>query len=341
MKINTNNNCNIVIYDDTEYPINDLSYQDSVSLYIVQLNKAGTISTLYNKLDDHSNSSGQPIVLNPQEDGFITACHIILPKLVLSSDYLEESNYITNKKINDSIRKYLGNVENINEIEQVTGNKYVRKENFISNEEIKNFILQYFNQNISVEPNTPTSSGYMLKTNNIKLQEIVDMVNTYFNGNISIQDYLYLNSSNIGYYSDGRKIYKKDSEGNIIETTIEELLEVNPAAYNFVKQTQKFFSVCYLRKCFISLCQQLFNSKLFGRCFNSKINSQLVYKRDLVWAALNVIQYLIDSDQLEEAQRILTEVTGCNGLCSNKEMGKEGCGCTSFSSVTSDCGCKK
>lgn len=341
MRINTNNNCNIVIYDDTQYPINGLDYQDTVSLYLVQLNQPEGQKIIYNKLDNHLNSSTDPIIIAPQTDGYVTVCHIILPKLILSSEYLKEENYISNKAINDSIRRYLNNIENISEIERVTGNSFVRKENFITNQEIKNFILEYFNTNITIEPNSFTDSGYMLVTDNIKLQDIVDSINQYFNGELSIPDYIYINSSNIGYYSDGNEIYKKDNEGNIQKVSIEELLEVNPDAYNFTKQVQKFFSVCYLRKCFVSLCKNLFNSKIFGKCFNQKIDSQLIYKRDLVWSALNVIQYLIDSDQLEEAERILSEITGCNGLCSNKDMGREGCGCTSFSQITSDCGCKK
>jgi hypothetical protein len=35
MKINTNSNCDIIIYDDTEYPIGCLTYEDSVSLYVI------------------------------------------------------------------------------------------------------------------------------------------------------------------------------------------------------------------------------------------------------------------------------------------------------------------
>ena len=80
MKINTDKNCNIVIFDDLEYPFNDIEYSESASLYVVQLNKYGNSTIIYNKLDPHTNSAGAPIVLQPQEGGFITVCHILLPK---------------------------------------------------------------------------------------------------------------------------------------------------------------------------------------------------------------------------------------------------------------------
>jgi hypothetical protein len=53
----------------------------------------------------------------------------------------------------------------------------------------------------------------------------------------------------------------------------------------------------------------------------------LILKRDLVWAALNVIQYMIDFNQLAEAQRLLERINGCNGLCSSEDTGDKGCGC--------------
>lgn len=213
MKINTDKNCNIVIFDDTEYPINGMEYSDSATLYLVQLNQSNKSTILYNQLDLHTNSTGKPIIVEPQQGGFITACQIILPK--------EDGRY------------------------------FVR----------------------------------------------------------------------------GSQIYYKDNSGNTRAVQINELIEVNPDAYGIVKITQNFFSVCYLRKCYVSLCQKIFNDRGFDRCFNGKVDSQLIYKRDLVWAALNVIQYMIDSNQLAEAQRLLERINGCNGLCSSEDTGEKGCGC--------------
>lgn len=210
MKINTDKNCNIVIHDDTEYPINGLSYNNSISLFVAILNKCDSQEILYNKLVSHDNKN--PIVL-------------------------EEASY----------------------------------------------------------------------------------------GFISIYQFIFPLSESTGYFSDGQKVYFKNTNGSIREVSTEELLEVNEN--NLTKFTYNFFSVCNLRKCYVALCQKIFNDRAFDKCFDSKVDSSLIYRRDLVWAALNVIDYLIDSQQYCEAQRLYQKVTQCNGLCSKSELGTKGCGC--------------
>ena len=240
MKINTDKNCNIVVTDDTEYPINGLKYSETASIYIAQLNNSNNPTILYNQLDSHTNSNGEPIILAPQQGGFITMCHIILPKVNSIDDY-------------DPI-KYIENDEPQEEEINISG-----------------------------------ISG--------------------------------------GYFTDGKNLYYKDIQGNTKTVEVSEIIEVNPEPFGIIKFTQNFFSVCYLRKCYISLCQKIFNDRGFDRCFNGKVSSQLIYKRDLVWAALNVIQYMVDSNQLAEAQRLLERINGCNGLCSSEDTGENGCGC--------------
>ena len=128
------------------------------------------------------------------------------------------------------------------------------------------------------------------------------------------------------YWSDGGKVYKKDGD-NDVEVDIQEIIEINSA--RVLKHVHNFFSVYHLRKCYVSLCQKIFNDRGFDRCFNSKVDKHLLYKRDLVWAALNVIQYMIDLNQLAEAQRLLERINGCNGLCAGENTGEHNCGCDS------------
>ena len=123
------------------------------------------------------------------------------------------------------------------------------------------------------------------------------------------------------YYADETgKIYNQSGE-----VDIQLILEVNDST--LIRHMHNFFSVFHLRKCYISLCQKIFNAHAFDRCFKNNVDSQLIYKRDLVWAALNVIQYMIDFNQLAEAQRLLERINGCNGLCSSEDTGDKGCGC--------------
>ena len=119
--------------------------------------------------------------------------------------------------------------------------------------------------------------------------------------------------------SDG-KVFKNSGE-----VDIQEIIEVNDST--LIRHMHNFFSVFHLRKCYISLCQKIFNGSGFDRCFKDKVDKQLSYKRDLVWAALNVIQYMIDFNQLAEARRLLERINGCNGLCSSEDTGDKGCGC--------------
>lgn len=127
----------------------------------------------------------------------------------------------------------------------------------------------------------------------------------------------------------GQFTYYADRNGRIYnqsgEVDIQLILEVNDST--LIRHMHNFFSVFHLRKCYISLCQKIFGDRGFDRCFKDKVDSQLILKRDLVWSALNVIQYMIDFNQLAEAQRLLERINGCNGLCSGVDTGDKGCGC--------------
>lgn len=264
MKINTDKDCNIIIFDDTQYPVNGLEYYETASLYIAQLNKSNSSTIIYNKLDLHVNSTGEPITISPQTEGFITFCHIILPKVNSIDDY--------------DPYKYM--------------EKYVKVKNYIKSNKINELFSEDSSQS-SEESDDEDDSD-----------------------------------SNLGgYFTTNNSLYYKDILGNVRIVEAQEIVEVNPKDFGIIKFTQNFFSVCYLRKCYHSLCQKIFNNRGFDKCFNNKIDSQLTYKRDLVWAALNTIQYMIDSNQLAEAQRLLERISGCNGLCSSEDTGDKGCGC--------------
>lgn len=135
----------------------------------------------------------------------------------------------------------------------------------------------------------------------------------------------------IVYYSDGNSVYKYIG-GSTQETTIEEILEINPVNTTISKTQKDYISICFLRKCYINLCQQIFNSRGFSQCWDrNKIDSDLIYRRDLVWMAINVIKYLTECEQLAEVERIIETINGCNGLCASSDV----------TSKTSGCGCYK
>ena len=134
---------------------------------------------------------------------------------------------------------------------------------------------------------------------------------------------------NIVYYSDGTSIYKY-IDGQSSETTIDEIIEVNSVDTTVSRTGEDYVSICFLRKCYINLCQQIFNSRGFSPCWNKNdIDSDLIFRRDLVWAAINVIKYLTECKQLAEVERIIETIKGCNGLCVSSDVTSKtsGCGC--------------
>lgn len=133
------------------------------------------------------------------------------------------------------------------------------------------------------------------------------------------------------YYSDGVYIYKY-FQGESTQVSQDELFERNSEGTTISKITQNFMSICYLKKCFIALCKEIFDRRGFAKCqTKGNIDSTTIYYRDLIWMTINVISYLTEFGQLAEAERLLEKIEGgCNGICKsyNREQNISGCGCS-------------
>ena len=132
-------------------------------------------------------------------------------------------------------------------------------------------------------------------------------------------------NQNAPYYYENGKYYH-----NLVEISLQEILNTDPEVTGVQFDFFHYFSTCNLRKCFIKLCQDIFKSST-SICNKTSTDGALTYKRDLLWSALNVINYLAEMDQMEEAQRLLEEITECNGLCSPQTI--------TNTRPTSRCGC--
>lgn len=146
----------------------------------------------------------------------------------------------------------------------------------------------------------------------------------------------YLANYSIVYYTDGTTFYKYRN-GISTAVALQEIIEINPINTTILKTQKDYVSICFLRECYINLCKQIFNSRGLSQCQSRQnIDSELIYKRDLVWMAINVIKYLAEKHSetnptLSEVQRIIEIITSCNGICpstSNYKTINNGCGCS-------------
>lgn len=139
-----------------------------------------------------------------------------------------------------------------------------------------------------------------------------------------------INLYQVIYYSDGSEIYKYVG-GECKPATLKDIVTRNTEGTTLSVVHKNYVSICFLKKCYLSLCQQIFNSRGFSKCWNkSQIDSDLVFRRDLLWMAINVIKYRVEFNQLAEAQRIIEQIGGCNGLCKQefRQTPTHGCGCS-------------
>ena len=82
----------------------------------------------------------------------------------------------------------------------------------------------------------------------------------WFNREIDKSEGSALGLYDLVYFSDGIDIYKY-LDGNVSQVTIIEVLEVNPINTTVSKTNRDYVSICFLRKCYINLCQQIFEDR--------------------------------------------------------------------------------
>lgn len=134
---------------------------------------------------------------------------------------------------------------------------------------------------------------------------------------------------NTVYYTDGEYIYKY-FDGQTTVVMVDEIVERNTDDTTISRVCENYVSICFLRQCYISLSQQILNTRGFSACASKNtVDKDLTNRKDYVWMALNVIEYLVGFDQLAEAERLIEQIGGCNGLCKTefKRMPTSRCGC--------------
>lgn len=130
------------------------------------------------------------------------------------------------------------------------------------------------------------------------------------------------------YCMDNESVYRY-LNGTFYEVTIDSIIQQNLYNTTISKVEKDYVSICYLRNCYINICQQVFKSLCgIGNC-NDKVDKELSTKRDLVWMGINVIKYMVQFEMLEEAERIIERLISCHGICPQTKQSKSsGCGCS-------------
>lgn len=137
----------------------------------------------------------------------------------------------------------------------------------------------------------------------------------------------------IYYYDSTSKSLKKYINNASVSVDIAEVLAVNSLdTTTIIRSDKNTFCMCRLNDCFYGMSKSLLD-RYQNTCYNKLDCIQYnIYLRDILWMAINVIKYLIDLTQYYEAQKILENITLCNGICNasttNVSSGG-GCGCNS------------
>lgn len=123
-------------------------------------------------------------------------------------------------------------------------------------------------------------------------------------------------------------VIKKVVDGELEETTLREVLEMNLEHTSIQVEHINVFYTGNLQQCYINYCKRIFDH-LLNKCRTSEYNNDL-YARDFIWMTLNIIDYLVQFEQFMEAQRIIEEFNTCGGFCQNAINTPKagGCGCS-------------
>lgn len=143
---------------------------------------------------------------------------------------------------------------------------------------------------------------------------------------MGIEDQQEFYNRGIAFYEDGKFYYKKPKKDlqEAEETTVQYLVQLNHTFTNIDVTYYYYFQICKLRACYNALAQKVLDERSGIKC-GTKVNSEDIYLRDLVWSALNTILYMAEQEQFEEAARLLNSIVGCNGLCKGEDYSNCGC----------------
>lgn len=131
--------------------------------------------------------------------------------------------------------------------------------------------------------------------------------------------------NNILYYS-GVPNDEEYSYSEILESRKEvtsfleayNIIEENKASQSLYCPAKYIFSVCKLQRCLVNLQKEL----IIRRCQNTNCEdlSKSLDKRDFLLGTLYTLDYLKDTMNFSEAQRLLENISSCGELCDSSNI---------------------
>lgn len=147
-------------------------------------------------------------------------------------------------------------------------------------------------------------------------------------------------------YNEGDGLIYKEVDGNLETDSnqallVEEIYEQCDNHITTFRATHDVFNLCYLRACLFD-AQSEYISKKYNVCELSKDND-LLFKVNYLTATIQVVTWLLECNDYEQAMLILDEIDTCRGLCNDTRTPADcGCGCRGGKvtvTKTSGCGC--
>lgn len=146
-----------------------------------------------------------------------------------------------------------------------------------------------------------------------------------------------LDSYSIVYFFNNQdEQFYKYIDGQLIKVELQEILEVNTTNTTIVKGSKNIFQTCHLEECLYKLCKYLLeNMPCNDPCIDSKMSGfkMDILNRDIIWMAVNTINYCLKQGQFFKAQAIIEQVETCWGICRDLDninsSNYSGCGCHS------------
>lgn len=130
------------------------------------------------------------------------------------------------------------------------------------------------------------------------------------------------------FFNTTNETFYKISQGQVEEVPLAEIIEANLNDSNLISSERYTFGMCHINECFFKICKKLLEN-LPCECINTDNFKQDILNRDIIWMAINTINYLLQQENYFKAQNIIEQIDTCWGICGNldSQLNKGGCNC--------------